>query len=154
MSNEKRLPIKKRESIFDIYDSILDDFERRFFNAFKLRDFGKPSWDNLQCSLEPLMDYEITKDEVIISVDLPKVEKENIEVHASENSIEIEAEMREKVKFERWGTEHHQQEFRCFKKSIHLPITIKPDETTAEFKQGVVLIKAPRAVVKRKIELK
>lgn len=155
MSDEKeKLAIKKRGSVFDVYNHFFDDFEKRFTDIFRLRDFFKPSWDIECCALEPLMDYEITKDEVIATFDLPNVEKENIEVHCSEKSIEIEAEMTKKVAFKKWGTKYHQREFSSLRKSIHLPISIIPEKANAEFKQGMLKITAPRKRTRHKIDLK
>ena len=126
--------------------------ERRFNEMF-MKPISMPSWDSDMCCLEPLIDYKITKDEILLSADLPKVEKENIEINATDNSIEISAEMREEVSFEKWGTTSFQKKFKSFHKSIVIPVKINVDEIKATFKQGILQISAPIKREKKKINI-
>ncbi|MHA1378681.1 MAG: Hsp20/alpha crystallin family protein [Candidatus Helarchaeota archaeon] len=154
MSNdEKNMKIAKRKStMFDIYENVFENMERHFMEFFQ-RPFAFPSWDSDLCCLQPLIEYKITKDEVLISADLPNVGKDNIEVNATENSIEIIAEMKSEISFDKWGTKSFQKKFRHFHKSITLPLKINVKEVKATFKQGILQIKAPIKREKTKIKI-
>ena len=151
--NEKDMKIMRhRKSIFDLYDDLFENMERKFRDMFSLTSFS-PSWDNELCCLQPLMDYRITKDEVILTADLPNVDKENIEINATDDSIEIEAKMKSEVKFEKWGTTSFQKTFQYFHKILKLPVKINTDDIKANFKKGILQINAPIKRTKRKVAI-
>lgn len=158
MSKENENPdenlkiMRRRSSIFDLYEDIFENMERKFRDLFSLRPFT-PSWDDELSSLEPLIDYRITKDEVILTADLPNVEKSDVEVNATEDSIEIEAKMKSEVKFEKWGTQSFQRNFQYFHKSLKLPIKINTDNIKANFKKGILQINAPIKREKKKVKI-
>ena len=145
--------VKRRKSVFDYYEDLFKRMEQRFLDIFKMRPFSMPSWDTESCSLEPLVDYKITTDEVIITADLPNVEKQDIEIHTTSDTVEIKAEMKKEVKFERWGTKAYQKEFRCFHKILGLPTKINTDKVKATFKNGMLQINAPIKREKTKINI-
>ncbi len=151
--NEKEMKItKRRSSIFDLYENVFESIERRFLELFR-RPFSMPSWDSDLCCLEPLMDYKITKDEVQLSADLPNVEKPKIQVNATENSIEIVAEMKKEISFEKWGTKTFQKKFSRFHKSLTLPVKINVNEIKATFKDGILQIRAPIKREKTQVDI-
>ncbi|MHA1384753.1 MAG: Hsp20/alpha crystallin family protein [Candidatus Helarchaeota archaeon] len=151
--DEKEMKItKRRSSLFDLYNDIFQDMERKFLEIFR-RPFDFPSWDSDLCCLEPLANFKITKNEVLISADLPNVDKNNIEVNATENSIEIIAKMKKEVSFKKWGTESYQRSFKHFHKSVSLPVKINVNEIKATFKNGILQINAPIKRDKTKIKI-
>ncbi|NVM04386.1 MAG: Hsp20/alpha crystallin family protein [Candidatus Helarchaeota archaeon] len=151
-NNKKMKIMRHRKSIFDLYDDLFADMERKFRDMFSLRTFS-PSWDDELCCLQPLIDYRITKDEVILTADLPNVDKSDVEINVTEDSIEIEAKMKSEIKFEKWGTESFQKNFQYFHKSLKLPVKINTDDIKADFKKGILQINAPIKRTKKKVEI-
>ncbi|MFX0133432.1 MAG: Hsp20/alpha crystallin family protein [Candidatus Hodarchaeota archaeon] len=151
--NDKKMKIMRhRKSIFNLYDDLFADMERKFRDMFSLRTFS-PSWDDELCCLQPLIDYRVTKDEVILTADLPNVDKSDVEINATEDSIEIEAKMKSEIKFEKWGTESFQKNFQYFYKSLKLPVKINTDDIKADFKKGILQINAPIKKTKKKVTI-
>ena len=119
-----------------------------FFNEF----FG-PSVDEKDRCIEPLTDVRETDDEVVISVDLPfVVSKEDIEVYVTEDSIEITARTKRKIRWSRWGAHHRYVEFNHYRKRIELPILVDPNEVRATFRSGILEVRLRKK--KKRVQIK
>jgi HSP20 family protein len=117
-------------------------------------EFTRPSWSAADCCLTPLMEIENKENELIVTVDLPYVQKkEDIIINATEYSLEITAKLKEAVRWERWGTIQRQLSFTTFKKSISLPVKVDPNKSRASFKQGILKIVLPKAEKKFSIAI-
>ncbi len=119
-----------------------------FFDEF----FG-PSVDEKERYIEPLTDVRETDDEVVISVDLPfVVSKEDIEVYVTEDSIEITARTKRKIRWSRWGAHHRYVEFNHYRKRIELPILVDPNEVRATFRSGILEVRLRKK--KKRVQIK
>ena len=154
-SKESRDIIKRRKSIFSIYNQFFEEMEKSFVDFFKLKPLGKDFWsfDSDLCCLEPLSDVRVTSREVIVTVDLPHVKKEDISIHSTESSIEIEAKTGKIIKFEKWSTEGYQKEFNYFHKVVRLPLKVDPEKSKATFKNGMLMLTLPRKYEKFVIDI-
>lgn len=121
----------------------------------KMVDFryGATSWDVSRKCLDPLVQVYEDEDEVVVTADLPCVEKEDIEVDVGKKVIEIKAKMKRSFRFERWGGIHRKVNFNSFRKSMRLPVEVIPEQSEAEFKNGVLKVKLKKRKGK-KIEIK
>ncbi|MHC1635204.1 MAG: Hsp20/alpha crystallin family protein [Candidatus Methanospirareceae archaeon] len=99
--------------------------------------------------LEPLYEMEDREDEIIVTFDLPRVEKEDIEVNTTEDTVEVMARMKEAICWEKWGSIQKRIKFEAFRKEIKLPERINPQKATASFKNGILRIRLPK--VKKKV---
>lgn len=120
-------------------------------NQFGNRD--EPSWDIDRKCLDPLVQMRETDDEIIVTADLPCVEKEDIDVTVEENSLKIRAQTKEDLQFERWGGVHRRVRFNSFRKNVKLPSQVDPDEAEAKFKKGVLEVRLKKKEGKQ-IEIK
>jgi HSP20 family protein len=139
------------------FSKVFDDMEERFdemFGAFfDASSLDKPSWDiDGQC-LTPLSQVTETEDKVIVTVDLPHVSKENIKLHSTEKTLEVEAKTNQGICFEKWGTVQKCTEFNCFRKKIKLPAEVKPNEAKATFKSGILEIQIVKRFEKTPIKI-
>ncbi|MEM1995310.1 MAG: Hsp20/alpha crystallin family protein [Nitrososphaerales archaeon] len=113
----------------------------------------RSSWSASDRCLEPLVEIENRENEIVVTVDLPCVEKkEDISLEVSEDLLEIKAMLKQAMRWERWGMVQKNIEFTSFKKIVSLPEKVKPEEATAVFKRGVLKIRLPKAY--RKFTLK
>ncbi len=115
-----------------------------------------PSWDISRRCLDPLVDLEDKKDEIIVTADLPCVEKDNIEVRVKEKELIIEARMDREMRFESWGGAHRKVSFNSFKKTISLPQEVDTDNVEAVFKNGILEVRLEKRKVdneERKIDI-
>lgn len=99
---------------------------------------------------KPLTDIRETEDEIIVTSELPGVEKEDITLNATENSVEIKAE----IKREREG-EYRLEERggKYFYRVCPLPGKVDPNRAKASYKNGVLEIKLPKVEEKGKVKV-
>ncbi|NHI90891.1 MAG: Hsp20/alpha crystallin family protein [Candidatus Lokiarchaeota archaeon] len=162
MSNENNVKekksedlVKKKRGVFSLYDQFFEEMERSFMDFFKIRPLGKNFWsfDSDLCCLEPLSDVQVTNKDVIVSVDLPYVKKEDIKISTTENTIEIEAKTEKAIKFDKWATEGYQKEFHLFHKTLRLPLKVNPEGAKANFKNGILVLNIPRKYEKYNVKI-
>lgn len=77
----------------------------------------------------------------MVEFDLPMVGKENIGITFNQNTITVEAKLREKYSEERLGKI---TKFEYFKKSVLLPGKIDSKKITSKFEKGRLEIKIPK----------
>jgi HSP20 family protein len=136
--------------------TILDEFEeieRRVDEFFDQVFSVEPMWNLQTHSLRPLYQVRETKESIRVVVDLPYVEKEAINLRVDEQSIDLSAELRQPIRYERWGTVQRECEFRKLSVTIPLPAEIISDEAVAKFKEGVLTVELPRKIKKRSIRV-
>ena len=128
----------RRRSLFEWIDEFFERLEEEFF---------RPSWDAERCCLEPLVDVEEREDYVVVTVDLPFVErKEDIKLDVTEDSLNVEAVMSRGFRLDRWGTVQRGVEFRSFRKTIKLPTKVDPKGARATFRRGMLRVVLPKKV--------
>lgn len=87
----------------------------------------------------------------LLEFDLPLVNKKDIKITFDENSINIEAKLKEKYSEEKFGKKI---EYEYFKKTITLPNKINNKKITAKFQKGRLQIIIPKKVFTHKIKIK
>jgi HSP20 family protein len=140
---------RRKKTIFDEFEEIerrVDEFFDRVFSV-------EPMWNLQAHSLRPLYQVRETKESITVVVDLPYVEKEAINLRVDEQSIDLSAELRQPIRYERWGTAQRECEFRKLSVTIPLPAEIISDEAVAKFKEGVLTVQLPRKIKKRIIRV-
>lgn len=136
--------MSKRRSLWGWVEDLLAEVEGAML---------RPSWDSSEKCLEPLIEIENRENEIIVTVDLPCVDKkEDISLEVSEDTLEIKAALKKAIRWERWGMVQKNIEFTAFKKVVTLPEKVRPEEATAVFKRGVLRVKLPKA--RQKFSLK
>ena len=104
----------------------------------------------------PSVDVSETKDKVLIKVDLPGLEAEDVNVSVSGEILTIKGE-KEKEKEEK--DEHYyccERYCGSFQRSFRLPVNVQADKVEATFDKGVLKITLPKTeeARKKKIEVK
>ncbi|MGB9675244.1 MAG: Hsp20/alpha crystallin family protein [Candidatus Nanoarchaeia archaeon] len=92
---------------------------------------------------EPFADVVEEDGKLRIDIDLPGIQKEDIQILATETSLEVRA-ARKEEKAERGKTFYRHERFaKSFYKAMTLPAKIDPTKISAEYKDGVLRIEAP-----------
>ncbi len=139
-----------RRDPFEEMHRLIDRMERLFEEDWDF-EFGpariKFGWKGpaLEGFREPLADVFETDKEVIVTVELPGVKKDDIEVNVTENAVEVKAEIKEEHKEEKEGIYRMERSYRGFYRVIPLPAEVKPEEAKATYKNGVLEIRIPKA---------
>jgi HSP20 family protein len=140
---------RRKRNILDEFD----EMERRVDEVFERVFSFEPMWDMRAHTLIPLYDIKETSEWLIVHVDLPYVEKEAIQLRVDERSIDLSAELRRPIRYERWGTAQRDCEFRKVSVTITLPAEIDPDGVTSRFREGVLIIELPKRIRKKTIRV-
>lgn len=103
----------------------------------------------------PLTDIFETDEELIVRVDLPGIEKGNVEVTVSEGELSLKA-TREDDKLEK-GDNYYKRErtYLRFERMLKLPVDVKDEEAIAKLNDGMLEVRIPKVEVsfKRRIEI-
>ncbi|MEM1657437.1 MAG: Hsp20/alpha crystallin family protein [Candidatus Jordarchaeales archaeon] len=142
---------RRRKDFFDrilnYFAEIGEEIDALVESMFEAISFSKPDWDIETCCIEPLVHVETTPESVIVTADLPYVEsKDDIKINATEDTLELLAEMKKEVRFEKWGTIQRETSFRRYRKILRLPEKVIPEKAKATFKNGILRIILPRKI--------
>jgi len=88
--------------------------------------FGRPSFD-IREEREPLVDVIVTDGEVKVIAELPGVEKEDINLHGTEDTLTISVDTAE----------------RKYYREVDLPVKVDPKKAKSSYKNGVLEVTLP-----------
>lgn len=86
----------------------------------------------------------------ILEFDLPLVNKKDIKITFNQNTLSVEAKLKETYSEEKFG---RKTKFEFFKKIITLPGKIDSKNTSAKFNKGRLIITIPKLVTGQKIRI-
>ena len=101
-----------------------------------------------------MMDVLETADSIIIKTDLPGVKKEDIVIDLTEDSLEICAKFAEEEVEEGKNFVKKERRYGQARRSLVLPESVKVDETSAKFDNGVLTVTLPKLEAKKKFNVK
>lgn len=149
MVKKKTSPNQKKPAVWDEMD---DYMEESFNDPFWLRPLwmGGPDWPKAPKFFEETRmqrirtDISENKNAYKISVDLPGIDPDDVDVDVSENSVIISAK-REEEKEEK-GEKTHKKECRYgeFYRHLTIPKEVDPSEVKAKAKHGMLEITLPK----------
>jgi HSP20 family protein len=93
----------------------------------------------------PRMDMSETEKEFVIRADLPGINKGDVRVEVEDNELTIRGERKEMKREESENFLRVERSFGSFYRSITLPKAAKTDEVAAEFKNGELIVRVPKA---------
>jgi HSP20 family protein len=153
---------RRTRKLFEEMDKMIDEMIRESFGAFREREGrvigpyyygfsitigpdGVPrvrEWGNIRPGIrpriseavEPFTDVIEEEDVVRVVMDMPGVEKEDIDVEATENEVVVSAERGD----------------RKYRKTVTLPCRVKPETAKATYKNGVLTITIEKAEKEKK----
>ncbi len=153
--------VKRKEEPKDALQRLEDSvkaLQRRFDDLFgPPGDFQtrvRALWNGDSCCLEALGDVQETEKEYIVTLDLPLVNKEDVEITIVDDHIAIQAKMREEVHYERWGTVQRQIRFQNLAKKVPLPKDADSKQIKAMFHEGILEIRIPKKKMQKRIPIK
>jgi HSP20 family protein len=112
-------------------------------------DFSKAISDYTTSLDKPLADVIETDKEIIIKTDLPGVEKENITVNLTEDSVEILASFEEEYSEEDVDYIRRERNYGETRKLIQLPAKVKVKDVTAKFENSILTINLPKVAAEK-----
>ena len=105
----------------------------------------------------PAVNVEESKDELVLSAELPGLTEENVSVEMENNVLTISGEKSEERTEGEEDRRYHlwERRYGSFQRSFTLPRTVKGDSIRASFDKGILRIHMPKAAEARtrKIEI-
>jgi HSP20 family protein len=143
MANERYL---RNNRLPETTDRSLSSPQRRlsrFFDSF----FGEflPEW-GLERNVQPPVNYVENDKEVRLSVQLPGVEEQDINVELVEGGLIVSGEREdERQSEEQGGRQYYEQSYGMFERFIPLGCEVEPEHVDASFRNGILTVVLPKA---------
>lgn len=123
------------------------------------RVFGDVDVGNLTYASDwaPPVSVEERDDDILLTAELPGMTEEELEISLENNVLTISGEKRESREEGEAGGKFHlvERSFGSFRRSFTLPRTVQAEGITAEFDNGLLSVRLPKAdeAISRKIEV-
>jgi len=101
----------------------------------------------------PAVDIHETKDDIVLSFDLPGVSEKDVQVSITGDLLTVRGERR----FERESSDSYHRVERLygrFERSVQLPMVAQTDKVKASYRDGVLAVKLPKAEEVKPREIK
>ncbi len=147
MALMKWAPQKEIERWFDEF--LEEPFFPRMWRKF-------PRWRRLKEleEISPSVDMFDKKDEIVVKADIPGVDKENINISLSENTITIKGEMKREEEVKEEDYYYAERSYGSFSRTLNLPTKVQADKVKASFKNGILEVHLPKAEEAKPKEVK
>jgi HSP20 family protein len=121
------------------FDDLFDDF----FNEFGISPYR---WGReARMDFVPKMDITESDKEYNLAVELPGMDRKDIEIDLTDDVLTIKGEKKTERKEEGKGRYHFERSYGSFSRSVTLPSNVKDEEIAADFKNGVLHVTLPKA---------
>ncbi len=102
-------------------------------------------WNEAAQSIEPLYNIAVGSGEVILTVDLPYGNPDEVTLKLpADDTIEVSANTKRRITFADMGVRHRGGEFNRYHARIRIPVPVAESGMTSRFKRGVLEIRLPR----------
>ncbi len=124
----------------------------RIWQEFFGKSYLPEKWITFEWS--PAIDVSETDNEVLVKVDLPGVNPDDIEISLSENILTIKGEKKKEEEEKKENFYRMERYYGSFMRSIQLPCEIEEDKISATYKDGVLKIVLPKKPEEKKKVIK
>lgn len=101
----------------------------------------------------PDVDVMETDSELVITSDMPGLNKDDIQIRVTEDSVEISSEVEKDEKTEDKGYLRRERVHRKFYRKLPLPVGVVADEAKASYKNGVLEVRIPKKEEKKSFKI-
>jgi HSP20 family protein len=130
--------------------SLIQYTPSRWFESAVNRVFsdvlGSPSWDAAepQALFIPRVDVRDDKDAVVLSAEIPGVEKDGVTVEVNDGVLTLSGSKKQASESNENGAYRSERVYGEFKRSFVLPDTVDVERIDAQFRNGVLSISLPK----------
>lgn len=104
-----------------------------------------------ESTMMPLADVRETDEAVVVTMDLPGVEKGDIDITVTDGDLRVVAQREVEKEIEEKDYHRRERTYRKFERMVSLPVAVKIEEAKAKLADGVLEITLPKeAVTSRK----
>ncbi len=144
-------------SLFEDIDKVFDQMTRRFFNfPFGTRDVEE--YSDRPFFRTPLANVKETEEKYMVDMELPGLDKQDIELTLSEDTLEIKGETKKSVEEEEEGYVRREYSSANYYRAFKVPENVEKDEIDASLERGILKLTLPKKEIeekeKKKINIK
>lgn len=110
----------------------------------KQEEFSKMLSDYTNYYQKPLVDVIENDDNIVIKTDLPRIQKKDLEIAISEDSVDINAKFEEDIKNKDANYILRERSYGKISRSISLPAKVRIKEAKGTFEDSVLTIVLPK----------
>ena len=129
-----------------IESKYLEEMERMRRRLGELMEEAEVGRDGEEM-IEPLADVQETDGEIIVIMDLPGMDKEDVDIALSSDELSVVAQRKTETGMAEGNFHQQERSYRRFERTVSLPAGVKADEAHAKLESGVLKISIPKAVV-------
>lgn len=97
--------------------------------------------------IRPLADVHETDEAVVVTMDMPGVEKQDIDISVVEDELRVSAQRKREAEINEEDYHRRERTYTRFERRVLLPVSIKTEEARATLVNGVLQITLPKATV-------
>ncbi|MCM1985514.1 Hsp20/alpha crystallin family protein [Methanococcoides seepicolus] len=101
----------------------------------------------------PLMDIKEEDNDVIVTTDLPGIDKKDVEISVRDDVLEIHAECKKESESEKEGYVQKERTYSSFSRSAVLPSVVSDEGAKAKLENGVLTITLPKTKAEEKTKI-
>lgn len=106
----------------------------------------KEEWLGEQ-TISPLMDVKEEGDKIIVTTDVPGVDKKDVDINIRDDILEINAKCDTKSDIEEKGYARHERMYKSFHRAISLPSFVTEEGAKAKLDDGVLTLTLPKTAI-------
>ena len=126
-----------KRNMFNIFDEVEEMMYQTFGNSLEN--------GSSRLSYSPFMNVSETESDYLVIMDLPGVEKKDIEVNLSNGTLTVSGERKISEKSDENNRIWHETTYGKFSRSFELTSEILEDKIKGKFKDGVLNVTIPKA---------
>ncbi len=139
--------------ILNEMDRLLEEFRSGFESAPSL-----PRSNGAQALRTPVVDLIDAGSDYRLMVEMPGIKREDVNIEVGEREVQISAETKQEEEGEEGGYIRRERRYSKIYRRIPLPEEVHTDSTSAEMKDGLLMIRLPKISHQekrsRKVEIK
>lgn len=103
---------------------------------------------------KPFTDVVESADQFKVTIDLPGLEKKNIELNITGDTLELSAELeKSSEKSDKWKIRHKERHRTKYHRKLVFPALLDAKNTSSELKDGVLTITLPKSPESKTVQL-
>ncbi len=101
-------------------------------------------------TLAPFVDVKEEDDKVVVTMDIPGVDKKDVDIHINDNLVEISARCSRESETEEEGYVQRERTYSSFSRTVSLPSNVTEEGAKAKLEDGVLTVTLPKAEVEER----
>ena len=130
----------------DLESKYLEEMERMQKRMGDLMEVAQKS-EEQSILIKPLADVQETDGEIIVTMDLPGIDKQNVDITISDDELSVVAERKTETEIAEKNYHKRERTYKKFERAVSLPTGVRMDEAKARLAEGVLQITIPKEIV-------